>query len=196
MIPAIDRQEVVIHIGGVHATGLPSIIKTVLGSCIAVCLIDPVSRVGGMNHFLLPAPGNGCEEPWEAARYGIHAMDLLIGAVLKAGAHRGRLRAKIFGGANLAGIDSSRAVGQQNVDFIEEFAKVEEIVIVNRDLGGHLPRLIRFFTDTGKVQVKRLGLQTLRLTRLEERVHLKGIRRAGPQFGDVTLFDDAPGEAP
>jgi chemotaxis receptor (MCP) glutamine deamidase CheD len=80
-------------------------------------------------------------------------------------------------------------VGQRNVEFIEEFTKVEEIVVVSRDLGGHLPRQIRFFTDTGKVQVKRLGLHTLRLTRVEEREHLRRMRQHGPQFGDITLFE-------
>jgi chemotaxis protein CheD len=186
----IERQEAVIHIGGVHATREPSVLKTVLGSCIAVCLTDPVARMGGMNHFMLPAPGEGSGEAWEAARYGIHAMDLLIGAMLKAGADRRRLRARIFGGASLAGMtNGGGSVGQRNVEFIEEFAKVEELVVIGRDLGGHLPRQIRFYTDTGKVQVKRLGLQTLRLTRVEEREHLRRMRLHGPQFGEVTLFE-------
>jgi chemotaxis receptor (MCP) glutamine deamidase CheD len=97
----VERQEAVIHIGGVRAAREPSVLKTVLGSCIAVCLTDPVARIGGMNHFMLPAPGDGSEEPWGAARYGIHAMDLLVGAMLKAGADRLRLQARLFGGASL-----------------------------------------------------------------------------------------------
>ena len=190
----IERQGVVLYIGGVHATREPTVLKTVLGSCIAVCLIDPVARIGGMNHFILPAPWHGSEEPWEAARYGIHAMDLLIGAAMKAGADRRRLQAKLFGGASLPGMGNGvGGVGQQNVEFIEEFAKVEEIAVVSRDLGGYLPRQIRFYTDTGKVQVKRLGIQTLRLTRVEEREHLKRIRHPGSQFGEITLFEDGEG---
>lgn len=186
----VERQEAVIHIGGVRAAREPSVLKTVLGSCIAVCLSDPVARIGGMNHFMLPAPGDGSEEPWGSARYGIHAMDLLVGAMLKAGADRRRLQARLFGGASLAGMTNGRdGVGQRNVEFIEEFTKVEEIVVVSRDLGGHLPRQIRFYTDTGKVQVKRLGLHTLRLTRVEEREHLRRMRQNGPQFGDITLFE-------
>jgi chemotaxis receptor (MCP) glutamine deamidase CheD len=186
----LERQETVIHIGGVHATRGPSLLKTVLGSCIAVCLADPVARIGGMNHFMLPAPGDGSGEHWEAARYGIHAMDLLIGAMLKAGADRRRLQAKLFGGASLAGMSNGNGgVGQRNVQFIEEFVQVEELVVVSRDLGGHLPRQIRFYTDSGKVQVKRLGLHTLRLTRVEEQEHLRRMRRHGPQYGEITLFE-------
>lgn len=187
---SVERPESVIHIGGVHVAGEPSILRTVLGSCIAVCLNDLGARIGGMNHFMLPAPGGGSDDRWEAGRYGVHAMDLLIGAMLKAGADRRRIQARLFGGASIAGMNNGRGgVGQRNVEFIEEFTKVEDIPVVSRDLGGYLPRQIHFYTDTGKVQVKRLGLKPLRLTRIEEAEHLRQVRQHGPQFGEITLFE-------
>src|SRR5574337_913202 len=94
----VERRESVVHIGGVYATREPTILKTVLGSCIAVCLCDPKTGVGGMNHFLLPVRGSEGDAPVDAPRFGVHAMGLLIGRMLKAGADRRRLEARIFGG--------------------------------------------------------------------------------------------------
>lgn len=185
-----ERAEVTIHIGGVYATREPMIIKTLLGSCIAVCLLDPEARVGGMNHFMLPTPGVGSYDAVESSRFGVHAMDLLIGAMQKAGGERYRLRAKVFGGGHVLAIaENGSSVPQRNIQFIEEFMRAEGIAVVGQDLGGYLPRRIHFHTDTGKVYVKRLGQHTLRLTGVEEQRYVSKTRQQGPQFGDVTLFD-------
>ncbi|MBI4562947.1 MAG: chemotaxis protein CheD [Candidatus Rokubacteria bacterium] len=184
-----ERPEVTLHIGGVYATREPTVIKTLLGSCIAVCLLDPHVQVGGMNHFMLPAPGSGPEDAVDSARFGVHAMDLLIGAMQKAGGERCRLKAKVFGGGHVLSISGNgQSVPQRNIQFIEEFMRTEGIPVVNHDLGGYLPRRIYFHTDTGKVYVKRLGQSTLRLARMEEEQHTRKIRVSGPEFGGVTLF--------
>ena len=186
----VERRESVVHIGGVYTTREPTILKTVLGSCIAVCLADPMAGVGGMNHFMLPVPGAEGDDRVGAPRFGVHAMDLLIGGMLKAGADRRRLEARIFGGATLMGLpENGRSVGQRNIQFIEEFMRFEDLVVVGRDLGGHLPRQVRFHTDTGKAYVRRLGRHTLQLTRVEEREHLRHMQRRGLQFGEITLFE-------
>lgn len=186
----IERLEVAIHVGEVYATREPTVIKTVLGSCIAVCLMDPLVQVGGMNHFMLPVPGNGDEDRVDGSRFGVHAMDLLIGAMQKAGGERRRLQAKVFGGGHVLLIsENGDSVPQRNIRFIEEFMRAEGIMVVNRDLGGYLPRRVHFHTDTGKVYVKRLGQHTLRLTRMEEQEHVKETRAHGPQFGEINLFD-------
>jgi chemotaxis protein CheD len=184
----VERRESVVHIGGVYATREPTVLKTVLGSCIAVCLSDPRTGVGGMNHFMLPVPGTEGDDRVDAPRFGVHAMDLLIGRMLKAGADRRRLEARIFGGATLMGLpENGSTVGERNIAFIEEFMQFEDLVVVGRDLGGHLPRQIRFLTDTGKAYVRRLGRSTL--TRVEEQEHLRQIRRRGLRFGEITLFE-------
>lgn len=186
----IERPEVTIHIGQVYATREPTVIKTILGSCIAVCLLDPVTHVGGMNHFMLPAPGSASEDRVDGSQFGIHAMDLLIGAIQKAGGERRSLLAKLFGGAQVLRLGGNgRSVPEQNIDFVEGFMRTEGITVVSRDLGGYLPRRIHFHTETGKVFVKRLGQHVLRETRTEEREVLRIMSQEAPHFGPITLFD-------
>jgi chemotaxis protein CheD len=185
-----DRPEVTIHIGQVYATPEPTVIKTILGSCIAVCLLDPVASVGGMNHFMLPAPSGGSEDRVDRSQFGIHAMDLLIGGIQKAGGDRRRFQAKLFGGAHVLRLGGNgRSVPEQNIEFIEAFMRTERIAVASRDLGGYLPRRIHFHTDTGKVFVKRLGQHVLRETRTEEREAMRVLAQEGPRFGEITLFD-------
>jgi chemotaxis protein CheD len=181
--------EVTIHIGGIHASAAPTIVKTVVGSCIAVCLIDPVACVGGMNHFMLPAPAPDREESVDRARFGVHAMDLLVGALQKLGGQRRHLQAKIFGGGHVLQIPRhAESVPERNIRFINEYMVAEGIPVLCRDLGGYLPRRIHFATATGKVQVKRLGAQTLRQKRTEEREHMRALRTVR-EDGNVLFFN-------
>ena len=187
----VERPEVVIHIGQVYATREPTVIKTVLGSCIAACLFDPVTRIGGMNHFMLPAPENQADHDADVSRFGVHAMDLLIGALQRAGGERFRLQAKVFGGGHVLRIAvNGNSVPERNIQFIEKFLLTERITVVSRDLGGYLPRRIQFQTDTGRVLVKRLGQHTVRQTRAEEKEHLQAIGQTTRRFGATTLFED------
>ena len=185
----MTRPEVTLHIGDIHVTRDPTMVKTVVGSCIAVCLFDSVSRVGGMNHFMLPSPGHGDDGALDRARFGIHAMDLLIGGMQKLGADRRRLQAKVFGGGHVLMLPQhAESVPERNIRFIEEFMTTEAIPVLSRDLGGYLPRRVHFCTETGKVYVKRLGQQTLRQTRTEEKEHLRTLGRSA-RAGEVTLFN-------
>ena len=171
------------------AVRVPTEIKTVVGSCIAVCLIDPRARVAGMNHFMLPASTKNGDAD-DQARVGVHAMDLLIGAMLKAGADRHAMVAKVFGGAHVLLVpESAMSIPQCNIRFVDEFMTVEKIAVVSRDVGGYLPRRLHLHTDTGKVYVHRLGQQGLQHAQLQERQHLRVMRRTRPQVGGVTLFD-------
>jgi chemotaxis protein CheD len=183
------EREVVLQIGGVLALREPTIIKTVVGSCIAVCIADPAAHVGGMNHFMLPAP-NGRDDPHDRARFGVHAMDLLIGAMQKAGADRRRLVAKVFGGAHVLVLpESAGSVPERNIRFIEEFLAVERIPVASWDVGGHLPRRIHFHTATATAWVKRLGGGSVSRARAVERAHLATMRRSTPRTGTLALFD-------
>ncbi len=110
------------------------VLSTILGSCVAACMRDPVAGVGGMNHFLLPgsaSPGSG---GGDATRYGVHLMELLINGLLKQGARRDRLEAKIFGGAKTIATFSN--VGEQNAAFAMQFLKDEGITVVGSSTGG------------------------------------------------------------
>lgn len=178
-------KEVTLYIGGVHASEEATLIKTLLGSCIAVCLYDPVAQVGGMNHFMLP---HGSAEGPDPTRFGVHAMDTLIGAVMKVGGDRRRLVAKIFGGAHVLDIQGSVAgVPQQNIVFVREFLARDGLVLVGEDVGGYQPRHVHFHSRSGRALVKKVASPATR-----ERVRRQEqVREAepAPRFGDVVLFD-------
>lgn len=126
---------------------------TVLGSCVAACVRDPLLKLGGMNHFLLPDGQVGDGAP---ARYGSFAMELLINDLLKRGAARNRLEAKVFGGANVLKGFTSNPVGTRNAEFVRQYLDAERIPVTAEDLRGIHPRKVWFFPRTGRVVVQRL----------------------------------------
>jgi chemotaxis receptor (MCP) glutamine deamidase CheD len=184
--PPPVEKEVTIYVGGVHAAAEPQLVKTLLGSCISVCLFDPVSCVGGMNHFMLPDSGDdGLRQ--ELTRFGVHAMDCLIGSMMKLGGDRRRFVAKCFGGAHVLDMqESAAAVPQQNIAFIRRFLSDEGFPIIAEDVGGYLPRHVRFYTSTGRALVKRVDSVQAR-TRLLRREQVRPAEP--PRYGDVELFD-------
>lgn len=123
------------------------VMHTLLGSCIAACLCDPVAGVGGMNHFLLPGKA---DEKDGNLRYGINSMELLINGLLRQGASRDRLQAKIFGGAKM--LSNLKNIGESNADFARWFLEMEGIKCVNSSVGGTRGRKIRFWPHTGQAQ--------------------------------------------
>jgi len=176
-------RQMTIYIGEVFASREPTILKTLLGSCVAVCLWDPETRVGGMNHFLLPHSPSGGGEP---ARFGVHAMDLLICEMLKAGADRRRLRAKIFGGAHVLSLpEDDDSVPSQNIAFAIDFVRKDGFKLTGEDLGGYQARRVHFQTDTGRAFVQRItsAASLSRVTAAEQR-HVE----RKPTYGEVELF--------
>lgn len=148
------KQRLVLHPGDHKAIAREaSMLSTLLGSCVAVCLYDERAGLVGMNHFLLAQRRNdysGQLLSSEAGRYGIHAMELLINDMLHLGAQRGRLRAKAFGGGNVLGHECAgkgedfMCVGQRNVAFVKEFLQRDRIPLLAADLGGDVGRQIHF----------------------------------------------------
>ncbi len=181
-----DLTRITINIGGLRSSCKPLLLDTVLGSCIAACLYDPVSGVGGMNHFMLPEgadPGNPT-----STRYGVNAMELLISDLMKLGADRRRFQAKIFGGGHVLKIRVSLdGVPQRNIDFVKRFLEAESIPIIREDVGGYQPRRVLFHTHTGKVFLKYLGNNEAARTAEEEMVYLISLKKQKLD-GDVTLF--------
>jgi chemotaxis receptor (MCP) glutamine deamidase CheD len=183
------RAKINIQIGGVFASREPIVIGTVLGSCIAACLWDPVTGIGGMNHFMLPGPpsGTGGEEP---CRYGVQAMELLIGNIQTLGGERARLEAKVFGGGHVLQIrESDTGVPQLNIRFIREFLRLEGIPLLAQDLGGYAARHVLFDTASGTARVKRLSSCAVRATKME-RAHQQSAHQTIQSRGGITLFDD------
>lgn len=133
-------------------------ITTTLGSCVACCLHDPVRGVGGMNHFLLPH-GEGASGP-EARRYGAYAIEVLINGLLRKGAERSRLEARLFGGARLS--PHLPDIGGQNASFAKAYLENEEIRTMHRgSVGGQQARRIQFWPVTGRVRQSLLAENTV-----------------------------------
>jgi chemotaxis protein CheD len=151
--------------------------------------------VSGLNHFLLAAPRYARSMPLsvtEAGRYGIHAMELLINDMMKLGAARKRLRAKVFGGASVLGLresDHFTCVSEVNQRFILEFLETEGIELVSRDLGGKLGRVIHFHTDTYKVYRRFIQKRALAdLVEAEHRYWQDAVEKPEKREGEITLF--------
>jgi chemotaxis protein CheD len=148
------EQKIHIIQGEYHVTDDPSaMVTTLLGSCVAACLRDPAVGVGGMNHFLLPGqeagPENGSQRK-EAERYGVHLMELLVNGLLRRGARRDRLEAKLFGGART--MDGLADVGALNAGFAERFLKNEGIRLIGGSLRGDQGRRIQFWPVSGRAR--------------------------------------------
>jgi chemotaxis protein CheD len=143
-----------IHIGELYASRESVVVETVLGSCVAACLYDPVNRVGGMNHFLLPRK---VQEDSILARYGEYAMALLIERIVGLGGRFSNLQAKVFGAASVLKMDETRhSVPRANERFVREFLTAQGIPLLGERMGGDNPIKVRMSTDTGKALVKAL----------------------------------------
>jgi len=142
-----------LHAGQLFATGEPTEIVTILGSCVAVCLFDAARGVGGANHFMLP----GSVEP-PSPRYAKNAVDLLLAQLLALGARRSRLEAKLFGGASMLklGTGSHADLGVRNIEAARLKLAEERIPIVSEDVGGNRGRKLVFSTAGGTVLVKQV----------------------------------------
>jgi chemotaxis protein CheD len=140
-------------------------IMTVLGSCISACLWDTRARAGGMNHFMLP-DGDGGDG---GGRYGSYAMELLINQMLKIGARRETMQAKVFGGAQVMAGFTSMNVGERNTKFVLDYLSTERIPVVSQDVLDIHPRKVCFFPVTGKALVKRLAHSHPETLAVEER---------------------------
>lgn len=164
----------------VHTDDL--LIMTTLGSCIAVCLWDRGQRIGGLNHFMLPE-GAGSD-----GRYGSFAMELLINEMLRQGAARHALEAKVFGGAQvIAGMDTIN-VGERNTRFVLEYLQTERIPIVSRDVLDIHPRKVCFMPVSGRVVVKRLLPTDAAALVRQDRAAAQRVRPVASRGGSVELF--------
>lgn len=174
-----------VHVGqGEHyVSGDPDVmLSTILGSCVSACLRDDVRRVGGMNHFLLPEAGERTHDPSASSRYGAQAMELLINALLRAGARRENLKAKVFGGARM--FDDLLDIGANNCRFVETFLGNEGIPVIGRSLGGRGARRIHYWPESGRAYVR--VVQESQQIILDERKRVKETPPASD--GAVELF--------
>ena len=167
--------------GEFHVTAYADVLlTTTLGSCVATCIRDPVARIGGMNHFLLPH-GENFEGP-NAQRYGAYAMELLINAMLRAGARRNRLEAKLFGGALLD--ERLPDIGALNVEFAHAFLVHEKVAVKSVVSGGRHALRVQFWPVLGRVRHIHLADNEEAIFAAE--LHKRMVR---PDLGSVELFE-------
>jgi chemotaxis protein CheD len=180
-----DRPAVKVLPGEYFVHDGPIVILTTLGSCIATCLWDPQRRVGGMNHFMLPEGSSGAVG---AGRYGSYAMELLINSLMRQGATRARLQAKVFGGGMVVEGMNRINIGEQNTRFVLDYLAAEGIPVLARDVLDIHPRKICLKPDTGEVKVKRLpAARAAELARREQQA-AQHIALPAPGAGSVDLF--------
>ncbi|MDQ6619013.1 MAG: chemoreceptor glutamine deamidase CheD [Pseudomonadota bacterium] len=198
--------------GEYQVAGHGTMLVTVLGSCVAACIRDTRLGIGGMNHFMLPEGSDPCGIATESARYGAYAMEVLVNDLLKHGADRRRLEAKVFGGGGVAepqaadhGTDTKvpkrapsatrlrpapqvwRSVGERNATFVLDFLHSEGIRVAARDLLEVHARKVYYFPHTGRTLVKKL--RTLHNDTILERERAYRVRLlAHPVEGHVELF--------
>ncbi len=155
--PTLQREAVKLLPGEFHVTDADLVQVTVLGSCVAACIRDTRTGIGGMNHFMLPDAGGGDAGRFgSTARYGVQAMEMLINGLLKLGARRQNFEAKVFGGGNVMRTLSQSTVGTRNSQFVLEFLGNEKIRVAAQDLEDIYPRKVYYFPREGKVRVKKL----------------------------------------
>jgi len=163
------------------------LIMTTLGSCIAACLWDRHARIGGMNHFMLP-DGTGVGPGNDHGRYGSYAMELLINELLKRGATRGTLEAKVFGGGAVISGMNTINVGERNTSFVLDYLKTERIPVLSKDVLDVYPRKVCFLPASGKAMVKRLAPSNPESIVAQERAAAQKAAPAASAGGSVDLF--------
>jgi len=173
--------------GEFYVTADPDeVLVTVLGSCVSACIRDPVTHIGGMNHFMLPQSQSGT---WggttQSTRFGNFAMEKLINELLKAGCSRNSLEIKLFGGGNV--IDSTSSIGTNNAEFARHYLEAEGLRVAVADLGGQLPRRINYFPATGKVIRRLLGSNESVAVVREENEYVSSLSKRSPA-GEIELF--------
>ncbi|WP_028866136.1 chemotaxis protein CheD [Psychromonas aquimarina] len=180
--PYKNSKRIIIEPGEYYVSSNQEVISTLLGSCVAACLYDPVRGVTGMNHFLLAYRSR--QDPYlklnsEAGRYGVHAMELLIHSMVLRGAKKRHLKAKCFGGGDVLSIAESswenRGIGDVNVDFIHKYLKSEKIPLISSSLGGRHGRNIHFMGHDFSVFMKKINSGVEHQVQLEEKKYWKKV---------------------
>lgn len=146
-------------------------LTTVLGSCVAACIRDPIAGVGGMNHFMLPATDDGVHNAaMSSMRYGNYAMEVLLNALYERGARRERLEVKVFGGGRVLADMVSTRVGEANADFVLNYLHARQIQVKAQDLKDVHPRHVQYFPLNGQARVRRFRKPDKTLVQREEKL--------------------------
>ena len=186
--PDTQRWTVKILPGEYYVTRSDEAITTVLGSCISACIRDPVARIGGMNHFMLPEDNSMQDDKPPirlATRYGSNAMESLINDVLKLGGLRDRLEIKVFGGGRI--LASMTDIGARNITFVRDYLTIEGMRMNAQDVGGEQPRKVVYYPTEGRVRVRKLRPIENRGVSDREKLYMDSLESKN-EGGDIELF--------
>lgn len=178
--------------GECYVSKQSEVIGTVLGSCISACIRDPIIKVGGMNHFMLPLQKTDVSISRASAMdpalcYGNWAMEHLVNEILKLGGKKDRLEVKVFGGGRVLSGMSNIDVGKKNIDFVHFYLEQEGLTIAAEDMGDIYPRKVLYFPETGNVKMKKLKSNTTPEVSKQEKDYLDSMIKK-PASNDVDLF--------
>jgi chemotaxis protein CheD len=150
--PSVMEKQTYLHPGQLCFATDPTVVTTVLGSCVSVCLYDEEHTAAGVNHFLLPGTLARTESP----RFGESANAILLLRFRELGLPVSRLRAKVFGGASMGG-SAAGDLASRNVEVAVDFLRGHGIPIVSQDTGGERGRKLIFRTSDATAWVRLLG---------------------------------------
>ncbi|WP_379551555.1 chemotaxis protein CheD [Qipengyuania sp. DGS5-3] len=177
--PTRRTQRITVMQGEVKVSGDHDVeLTTVLGSCVATCLFDPVAKIGGMNHFLLAEPPSGADRATFDEHYGLFLMELLVNEMLKLGSSKDRMKARLYGGANIN--TALSPIGSANAAFARQFLRDEGIEQSFEDLEGQHARRLHFRPVSGLVRCRNAGAAP--------EATQKPLVRPQAALGDVELF--------
>ena len=179
-----------------YVTTTDTVLTTVLGSCVSACLVDIDNGVAGMNHFMLPDDGDAsARDQTESMRYGAYAMDVLIRELLRSGARRERLQAKVFGGGAVLANMTTLNIGDRNADFVLRYLRAERIAVAAQDLRGPYARRVCFMPSSGKAVVRKLrGQADVQTIQQEEGELLRRLSSPRTNPGPARPNNNAVGE--
>ena len=186
---ATSLVKKVVMPGEYFVSWAPAEIATLLGSCVAACVWDSQRKIGGLNHFMLPASPpevRNLGDKTKSLRYGLYAMEVLINDLLAMGAKREHLSAKVFGGANITGALNNQHIGMRNADFVMDFLLKDKIKVLAADLGGPHSRRIRFNTQTNAVRLERITSANSAV--LKREIPYSEKINKDPVSGDIVFF--------
>lgn len=177
--------------GESYITRHNEIITTVVGSCVSACIRDKITGIGGMNHFMLPMQRD-YDGHWaqtqvnSAARYGSYAMEHVINEILHYGGKRQNLEVKLFGGGRI--MQQMANIGEQNINFVKDYVRLEKLNLVAEDLGDIHPRKIMFFPSKGLVRVKKLRSMEQSIIEREQAYQRDISDQSANTTGEVDFF--------
>lgn len=135
----------------------PDVLRTILGSCVGICLIDMENKIAGLSHIMLPVRNNVDSNP---KKYADSALPLLLKEMYRAGAKKENIVAKMIGGSTMFQMSENSMmgeIGKNNVIKVKKILKEAKIKIIAEDVGGDYGRTIDFYSDSGKIKIKSLG---------------------------------------